>query len=239
MKRMVDDKEIREFDNRITALEDEAGRTYTAGNGIDISANNEISVDSGKVIMTSGNQGFISGYKSFQEVGNDNKVTIYPSTGSIFLVNGTTNRSTSYKTDGIECSGGTNSTPSNFAIVNYYSGGYGRHEFDRTEQGTVATRDYVSNAISTGVTTYTAGSNITFTDNGSGGYDINSTVTATINSLDDYKITLSDRYIYTFKDVPNYDITPTGIAAIRLIPTYSPIIDKVGHKTGYLEQGGT
>ena len=84
-----------------------------------------------------------------------------------------------------------------------------------------------------------AGNNITLTAHTGGGYDINSTVSATINNLDNYRITIGDRYIYRFKDVPNYDITPTDIGAIRLIPTYAPIIDKTDHKTGYLEQGNT
>lgn len=150
MKRMVDDKEIREFDDRITALEQGGtGETYTAGEGIVISDNNEISVNSTKVafkseiptnyLTTDTNQTGISGYKKFQS--GQTSVTIYPS-GSVFTSNAY-NRSTSYRTDTIESAGGTGATPTNFVIMNYYDGGYGRHEFDRTEQGTVATREYV------------------------------------------------------------------------------------------------
>ena len=152
MRRMVDDKEIIDFNNRITALE-ESQVSYTEGNGININEG-VISVDSTKVAMkteiptnyitTDTNQTGITGYKKFES--GQTSVTIFPS-GSVYTSNAYS-RGTSYRTDTIECSGGIGSTPTNFVILNYYDGGNGRHEFDRTEQGTVATREFVSDYVS-------------------------------------------------------------------------------------------
>lgn len=62
MKRMVDDKEIREFDDRITALEEGGtGGSYTAGNGININ-NNEISVDTDTIATISALQSFTQSF---------------------------------------------------------------------------------------------------------------------------------------------------------------------------------
>ena len=155
MRRMVDDKEMISIDNRITALEEGgANLRLIAGNGINIETGEVledkiISVNSTKVafkselptnyITTDSNQTGISGYKKFES--GQTSVTIYPS-GSVYTSNAYS-RGTSYRTDTIECSGGVGATPANFVIMNYYDGGYGRHEFDRTEKGTVATREYV------------------------------------------------------------------------------------------------
>lgn len=78
----------------------------------------------------------ITGVKKFEST--DGSVYIYPS-GFINIAKSATGRGVTVKPDMLECSGASGSTPSDFKITNYYSGGSSTYTFDRTKSGTVAT----------------------------------------------------------------------------------------------------
>ncbi len=62
-------------------------------------------------------------------------------------------------------------------------------------------------------------------------------IALSINSLDNYRITIDNVFVYSFKDVPIYDTSPIDEGAIRLIPHFAPIINNSNNKIGYLAQG--
>lgn len=78
----------------------------------------------------------ITGVKKFENT--DGSVYIYPS-GFINIAKSSSGRGVTVKPDMLECSGNSGSTPSDFKITNYYSGGSSTYTFDRTKSGTVAT----------------------------------------------------------------------------------------------------
>ena len=87
----------------------------------------------------------ITGVKKFENT--DGAVYVYPS-GFINIAKYSTGRGVTVKPDMLECSGNSGSSPTDFKITNYYTGGSSTYTFDRTKSGTVAvTSDIPSTAL--------------------------------------------------------------------------------------------
>lgn len=106
---------------------------------------NKPSIPSSTDFVTITGSQTITGVKSFQNT--DGAVHVYPS-GFVNVSKASTGRSVTVKPDMLECSGNAGSTPADFKIINYYSGGSSAYTFDRTKSGTVAvTTDIPSTAL--------------------------------------------------------------------------------------------
>lgn len=97
---------------------------------------NKPSIPSPENVVTITGTQTITGTKKFEST--DGSVYIYPS-GLVNISKTSTGRNITVKTDMLECAGASGSTPADFKITNYYSGGSSTYTFDRTKSGTVAT----------------------------------------------------------------------------------------------------
>jgi len=153
----------------------------------------------------------ITGVKKFENT--DGAVYVYPS-GFINIAKYSTGRGVTVKPDMLECSGSSGSTPSDFKITNYYSGGSSTYTFDRTKSGTVAV---TSDIPTTALNLYQHKYKFNYSDSTDGVYF--KFEVAFISSRNTVYTTIADIFTYLLAHNSNGDIVGRTYGYETTLPT--------------------